>query len=210
MSSMRIEKRKLFFVFLLINCSGFSQNNLCDSIKYENANKYEQNGYKTGKWITYDASTCRIIQIDTFLYGKKNGTTVSYMPNGQILSKFHFVNDTVDGLCFTYVIGGETCYFEYKQNKREGEVRVYDVAGILIKKYNYVNDILQGNYYTYFKSGKINTKTTYLNGQENGSRLIYRDNKQNDLLREFIFENGVRLKSIYYNRKGKVKKYISE
>lgn len=119
---------------------------------------------KDSVWTFYDESG-KLISKDTYVNGKKNGTSYVYLPDGSVSEERNYKMDIQHGPFKQYFVG--------KRIKGEG---------------NYVNGNLEGRAAYYFPNGVEVAAGYYKNGEKNGP-WIYKDEKGNIKEKE-LYKNG--------------------
>jgi len=180
----------------------------CPELNDTSINKIDAANLKQGIWKYFYPDDCKLHVVEYYKDGKKNGIFSYYKHDGLLISEVPYVNDTIKGLAkYYYSWGPVICYeIEYNHGILNGETRNFSIKGKLLTKTNYSNGVKNGQEVTYYDNGCKMMETAYKNGKENGSRIIYNKGRSNRKIREYIFEDDIRVKTIYYKNSGKIKK----
>ena len=113
---------------------------------------------------------------DTEDFAREGEFTLS-TPEGQLLEKATYVNDTLDGLRILFFENGDTATVEqYKMGKFEGPYSVFYENGQLELEGNYINNAMSGKWTRYYQSGKLMEEVNFENNEENGPFVEYYEN----------------------------------
>jgi len=152
------------------------------------------NDLKDGCWTSY-AADGKLLRIDNFNKGLRDGIAVEIDQRGYLVSETYFVNDLIEGTArkFFYgtnpasqidyvhgkISGKKKLYYEnsagklmeeseYKDDIKNGKSIFYLISGDPIAEYNYVNNMLQGVQKSYFPGKKIMSEQEFTDNLENG------------------------------------------
>jgi antitoxin component YwqK of YwqJK toxin-antitoxin module len=172
-------------------------------------NQTDANGLRQGYWkiqMTDIKGTTYLYAIESYKNGKKDGMCIYFYPNGQKQSEINYKNDTLNGLAKYYRAYGVLQYEEnFFNGVSDGFKRYYNTSGGLTEEQEYTKGYATGVYNLYSKKRNIIVTSYNIEGVENGTRKVYADNNQRELIREFDFRNGVRVAARYY-KNGKLVK----
>jgi uncharacterized protein len=157
---------------------------------------------KDGCWTSY-AADGKLIRIENFSKGIRNGIAVEIDPRGYLASETYYVNNLIEGTAkkFYYgtnpaslieyvhgkINGKKKIYYEnsagklqeeseYKDDIKNGASNYYTMNGDPIAEYTYVNNMLQGVQKTYYPGKKIMSEQEYADNLENGFYKEYYEN----------------------------------
>jgi antitoxin component YwqK of YwqJK toxin-antitoxin module len=190
---MQIKVIKLIICSLLIHLQIFAQTTA--------NNKRDSLGRRQGVWtlIMNDKGRKYIWGIETYIDDRRNGKCIYNYDNGCVMCDSYMTNDTLNGERRVYRRDSTKYYIEnYKMGRLHGLLKWFDFSGILSAEQEYKEGILNGIYRNYSKSGRIISEGMNANGLENGTRKIFSDDDSHELLREFDFVNGEKVKSRFF------------
>lgn len=167
---------------------------------------------------------------NTYNMGQKIGTWYFFNENGDTTKVLKYENDMLHGECrYFYENGSIKKSVFYKNNKMDGKfITYYDNEEHTVKtEKTYKNDKADGKAQSYYEGGALKSETEYNNGNKTGKWTIYFENGQikqtgnfkNDLqdgiwdmfqedgknATTALYDDGVLLKSVEYDRFGKPK-----
>ncbi len=119
------------------------------------------------------------------------------------ISKEHFKDGKLDGVCVDYNKGTTITYKEGKKNGHCSEPTEYGRI-----ESTYKDDVLDGAYTEYFKNGKKRCEGSYSNGEKNGFWKTYADN--GDLIEMRRYESGKDVTEHYNKLKKIAAKHIAK
>jgi antitoxin component YwqK of YwqJK toxin-antitoxin module len=168
---------------------------------------------KDGCWTSY-AGDGKLIRIEHFSKGLRDGIAVDIDQRGYLVSESYFVNNLLEGTAkrFYYgtnpaslidyvhgkINGKKKVYYEnsagkiqeesdYKDDVKQGPSKYYTIKGDLIAEYNYVDGLLQGVQKSYYAGNVVS-------GEQE-----FKDNVENGITKEY-YENGkVKSEGVYVN-----------
>jgi antitoxin component YwqK of YwqJK toxin-antitoxin module len=170
---------KTYFASGILKSEGNRRNFLLDSI-----------------WVFYNEKGDTLQKIN-YLFGKRNGYTVTYNTNekddpinfGKIVTKELYVNDKREGLSYSYYNNGFLHEVtEYKGNKKHGTAVEYDEEGEIITFQKFSNGVLterqkinrnddrnvkQGLWQEYYDNGQVKKEMYYKDGILDGPYKEY-------------------------------------
>lgn len=157
---------------------------------------------KDGCWTSY-TSDGKLIRIENFNKGIRNGITVEIDQRGYLVSETYYLNDLIEGTAkkFFYgtnpastidyvhgkINGKKKTYYEnsagklleeseYKDDVKNGPSNFYTLNGDPIAEYNYVNNMLQGVQKSYYPGKKLMSEQEFKDNLENGMYKEYYEN----------------------------------
>lgn len=167
---------------------------------------------------------------NTYSMGQKIGTWYFFEESGDTTKILNYENDMLNGECRYFYKGGNIKKsVSYKNNKMDGKyITYYDGEAHQIKtSKTYKNDKPDGKAESFYEEGALKSETEYSGGEKSGKWTIYHENgqikqtgvfkndKQDGLWEMFLedgknassalYDNGVLLKSVEYDRFGKPK-----
>jgi antitoxin component YwqK of YwqJK toxin-antitoxin module len=175
-------------------------------------NKRDSLGRRQGIWyfIMHEKDKKYLDAMSTYKDDRQNGRRIEYYENGNVRSNHWFINDTIDGHREVFREDGTLFQIEnYKMGRLHGVKQYFDFRGKINGDQEYQDGMLNGVEREYYESGRIRSESTLIDGIENGTRKIYLDNDAHEVIREFDFVNGKRVKSRFY-KKGKLIKEVSD
>jgi antitoxin component YwqK of YwqJK toxin-antitoxin module len=167
-------------------------------IAQPNVNKLDDQGRKTGKWLSYYPGGKKKYE-GTFKDGYEIGTFKFYNGNGQLISELlysqkgeyasarmfytngivkaegRFHNRKKDGVWKYYSKLPHVLYKEesYKDGKKDGPWRVYYPSGKLSSEIYWKNDLRHGSWNDFFENGDPHIEATFENGLLEGTYTAY-------------------------------------
>ena len=157
---------------------------------------------KSGCWTSY-ASDGKLIRIEHFDKGLRDGIAVDIDQRGYLVSEIYFVNNLIEGTAKKYfygtnpaslidyvhgkINGKKKIYYEnsagkiqeeseYKDDLKNGTSNYYTIVGDPVAEYIYVNNMLQGVQKTYFPGKKLMSEQQFADNLENGYFKEYFEN----------------------------------
>lgn len=121
------------------------------------------NGYKNGTWLTFNPDG-RIRTLQSFVDGKQNGISLTFSSRGQIEKKENILN-----------------------SKLHGEVTSYKF-GSPIKSFTYKNGVFDGPFVEYSDRGKMQKKGSFKDGKQHGTLQFFGDEEK--LTMEYEYDMG--------------------
>jgi antitoxin component YwqK of YwqJK toxin-antitoxin module len=107
----------------------------------------------------------------------KHGMYEKFGPNGQLILKARYQNDTLDGERIYFYPNGKTESVEtFVRGIYHGPYRKYYDDGTLQVEQNYVNGAMEGWSLAYYPNGKLREKVMLKNNDENGPFFEYYEN----------------------------------
>jgi len=173
------------------------------------------NNQKDGCWTSY-ANDGKLIRIENFKLGKRDGITVEIDTRGYLASETYYVNDLPEGTAKKYfygtnpaslidyvhgkINGKKKIYYEnsagkimedseYKDDVKNGPSNYFTITGDPIAEYIYVNNMLQGVQKSYYPGKKIMSEQEFVDNLENGFSKEYYENGK--LKSEGVYVKGV-------------------
>ncbi len=170
---------------------------------------------KDGCWTSY-AGDGKLIRIEHFMKGLRDGIAVDIDQRGYLVSETYFVNNQIEGTAKKFYYGTNPASFidyvhgkingkkkiyyensagklqeesEFKDDVKNGPSNYFAINGDPVAEYNYVNNKLQGVQKTYYAGKKIMSEQEYIDNVENGSFKEYYENGK--LKSEGIYAKGV-------------------
>ncbi|MDD5570342.1 MAG: toxin-antitoxin system YwqK family antitoxin [Bacteroidales bacterium] len=203
--------KKLFAVIILTAlCTGISAQN-AEIYNGDTINKRDAKNLKTGKWRTkvdnmyavgtyvndlkegqwlgYHTGSGRLILVENYFYGKKNGLSLVLNENGTILEEIYYKDDVLEGNCRYFDSERLKSEVSYKNGKVNGSKRMFYDTGKLQEESQYIDDIRNGEGRWYYTSGRLSTVINYKNGGFEGMQTSYYEN--GNTLSEQNFKNNV-------------------
>jgi antitoxin component YwqK of YwqJK toxin-antitoxin module len=171
-------------------------------------NKVDSLNQKKGLWRGYfkDEKTSYLYCIESYQNGKLDGLCTYYFPNGKVRSEDYYTNDTLDGFSKVYRQDGTMYSSEsFSHGMNHGVKTFYDYLGFKSFSDTYYYGVRNGKSIIYYRSGNIQIETTYVNNIEEGIRKVFADKTDQELLKEFVFKNGVRILARTYKKNRLVK-----
>ena len=129
-----------------------------------------KNGLPHGQHILNGSDYDTEIQ---YKYGEKNGLETSHYNNGQLRSRFQYVEGKrVDGLYEMWSDQGKLIRKgEIINGKLEGKYEAWNDDGILLFTGNYANGKRNGTITSYHENGLMKEKSNYKNGVKDGKSI---------------------------------------
>lgn len=203
-----IKYLSLCLLFLLPSCKtiyldenpvvDFSVEELIQSAQ----NKKDKQGRKQGLWKWYRTKLDGSKRLDGLLIfknDKKNGRCIRFYESGKIFTIRHYDMDVLDGHSIVYRPNGTIHYEEtHVSGKLNGIKRWYDMTGTLNTDEEWKDNIRTGKVIHYYPSGNVLSESYQINGVENGTRVIYEDNEEKKIVREFEFIDGIKKVARFY------------
>lgn len=201
--------RILTVIFILVVCGTkcFSQDSINKiyfqdgkiksfQIKQDSITIYEKSFYENGrvsgegtgfisngKFVAKDFK--RYYESGELWYSMTDSLSLSYERDGQLYMKVQMINGIKNGFMDVY------------QN------------GELVYKIEYKNDLKNGRLITYnLKTNKISFEDTYKDGSRLGPSKHYDNGGK--LVKELFYKDNCILKVVYYNKKGKITKILTD
>ena len=188
------------------------------------------NDLKEGCWTNY-ASDGKLIRIEHFNKGLREGIAVDIDQRGYLVSETYYVENLIEGTAkkFYYgtnpasiidykhgkINGKKKIYYEnsagkimeeseYTDDLKNGASNFYTINGDPIAEYTYVNNKIQGVVKSYYAGKKLQSEQEFLDNVENGFYKEYYENGK--LKSEGIYVKGV-LNGVWkdYNEEGLLK-----
>jgi antitoxin component YwqK of YwqJK toxin-antitoxin module len=127
---------------------------------------------------------------------KKDSIWSNYGPSGRLSSKEPYVNDSVHGKKYIYIISEDPLDNSQKLSEvitfdngiREGAYIRYFVSGRIMMKGTYSNGRRHGIWEEFHKNGKRSLNARYKNGVKHGYWVVYDENQKR--IREPYYCNG--------------------
>lgn len=132
-------------------------------------------------------------RIYTVLHGTtvREGTSISYHPNGNVAIEAPYVNGKLDGVFRSFFENGKVWQtIGYKEGIEEGVSTTYTENGFKKSKETYRSGILHGDVEEFYESGKLRRRLPYILGQLHGVAKVY--DELGAVLEEMTFEKGLR------------------
>lgn len=121
----------------------------------------------------------------------REGTAISYHPNGNVAIEAPYVNGKLDGVFRSFFENGKVWQtIGYKDGIEEGFTTTYFENGTKKSKETYRAGILHGDVEEYYESGKVRRLLPYVLGQLNGVAKVY--DEFGAVIEEMTFERGLR------------------
>lgn len=157
---------------------------------------------KNGCWTSY-AGDGKLIRIENFKNGIREGIAVDIDQRGYLVSETYFVNNLIEGTAKKYfygtnpasmidyvhgkITGKKKIYYEnsagklmeeseYKDDIKNGASNFFTISGDPIAEYTYVNNMLQGVQKSYYPGKKIMSEQEFTDNLENGFFKEYYEN----------------------------------
>lgn len=167
---------------------------------------------------------------NSYNMGQKIGTWYFFSENGDTTKILKYENDMLNGECrYFYESGAIKKSVVYKNNKMDGLYVTYfdDEAHTVKTSKTYKNDKPDGKAQSYYEGGALKSETEFSGGKKSGKWTIYHENgqikqtgyfkndQQDGLWEMFqedgknatsaLYDDGVLLKTVEYDRFGKPK-----
>lgn len=133
--------------------------------------------------------------------GKPNGYWKNYERSGKIKSEGNRKNLLLDSTWKFYKNGFLKEIVNYKKNRRNGEFIEFIDSGKVYSKSNYVNDTLQEERKIYYETKQLHFLYTYLNGNYHGE--AYEFDKDSIIISIFNYNKGKLIRKEKINRYNK-------
>jgi antitoxin component YwqK of YwqJK toxin-antitoxin module len=191
-------------------------------------------GVENGTWgYWYDngadnPSPQQVAWGNTFAMGSREGEWLFFAEDGKPTKVQNYKNDKLDGVSKTYYKSGNikktveykdgdmhgayTMYYEdsvlksvktYKNGKIDEKAQSYYESGALKSEFEYKNGSKEGKWTTYYENGQIKSVGNYEDNFQNGLWEMYQEDGKNQT--SALFDEGVVLKTVEYDRFGKPK-----
>jgi antitoxin component YwqK of YwqJK toxin-antitoxin module len=151
--------------------------------------RYIAEGIKFNTWKYY--SDGKLSMQETYdSIGKHNGEEIYFYPSGKIFERRHFQNGLQTGLFQQLFENGQPILeMMYRSGKPHGKMRYYYSSNQIRIDGQYENGIRTGEWVFYDMRGKIERRTTYVDGVASDQDEI--DQKQAESLRQMEQYKGV-------------------
>lgn len=121
----------------------------------------------------------------------KDGLYEKISPEGKVVERTYYTNDTLNGPRLLFSINGDTSVVEYyKMGAFEGAYRSYYEDGNLELEGQYQNNEMTGSWNRFYPSGQLMETVSFEKNQENGPFLEYYEN--GNLKAEGVYLEGDR------------------
>jgi len=132
--------------------------------------------------------------------GLLDGVVKKYNEDGSIKSEETYKNNLLNGISKEYRSGKlhADCYF--KDNKKNGIMRLYYENGNVHFEFNYKDDKNEGIGKKYYWSGKLDSEGNYKDGKQEGVTKYYYENGKLD--KEINYKDGRELSRTCYDENG--------
>lgn len=121
----------------------------------------------------------------------RQGTAISYHPNGKVAVEAPYVDGKLDGVFHSYFENGKTWQtIGYRKGIEEGITTTYFENGFKKSKEVYRSGILHGDVEEYYESGKLRRRLPYILGQLHGTAKVF--DELGTVTEEMTFEKGLR------------------
>jgi antitoxin component YwqK of YwqJK toxin-antitoxin module len=160
-------------------------------------NRTDENGRKQGKWIVYGKNRpgeCyqadQKVEEGRYADNKKTGIWIDYHCNGNMKSRFTFVNGRPNGAMKIFHENGKISEEGIWQNNRwVGTYRLYYDNGQTQHEFTFnESGRRQGNQKYYFENGQVAVEGNFENGKESGTIKEYYEN--GDMKAEKNYNDG--------------------
>jgi antitoxin component YwqK of YwqJK toxin-antitoxin module len=151
---------------------------------------YYVDGKKDGIYKTCNYQTEKLLSVELYMLGSKEGTHYVFYEDGHTIKKLTSWKENVkDGVCKEFYSDGSVMEeYTYKLDELHGLSRIYDMNGKCVLKRNYLNNNLHGKHICVSSNGG-KTITEYKNGKAHGSNKIY--NASGKLILHRIYIDGI-------------------
>jgi antitoxin component YwqK of YwqJK toxin-antitoxin module len=150
----------------------------------------------------YFSDNGSLYQEEFYNDNKLNGEQKTYFENGKIKTRIIYEDDLIRQVLVTNDTLGNKLD-ELTIDNGKGVLNTYYLSGKIQSKTDFVNGMPNGKSKFFFESGKEQGYVTMVDGQKNGELLFFHENGQ--IARQALFKNdiivGVEKK---YNQKGKI------
>jgi len=130
---------------------------------------YVANGSKNGSWITYSPEG-RINTMTTYVNGEQSGPHLEFSQRSQIVLKAYYNGGVLDGPYATFKNGRYLTQANYKNGNLDGEYKEYfpggRESGKLQKLVEFKNGVQDGKLEYYDPDGNVTLKYLYKNGEK--------------------------------------------
>jgi antitoxin component YwqK of YwqJK toxin-antitoxin module len=117
-------------------------------------------------WVYYSYYTKTVSNKTAYTAGKRNGSSLSFYPDGEIAEEVWWKEDMKDGVWKQYFENGRLkLSAAYRNGKLEGEIITYYPDGKKETEGKYRQDVPDGKWVHYLNDGKIASTIEYVNGQ---------------------------------------------
>ena len=170
--------------------------------QHDTLNRTDNQGKKTGYWISYDPKGVKIYE-GSFLDGKPHGRFLRFHANGKTRAEMNYLPDGIhvearlfdpegrlraEGLYRNQQKDGQWSFYsennkpvfriQYKNGQIQGEASRYDANGALMEQTQWINNTISGLQIIFYPDNKPQAKINYRNGAIDGSyELLYPDGK---------------------------------
>lgn len=168
-------------------------------------------GYYDGEYLSYYVNG-QIKYKKSFDDYMINGKSETYAENGQIIAQRFYLKGKREGTYYYYYESGSNkALRNFKNNLREGESLDYFRNGKLQFKFNFKNGKQDGVMVTYRRDGSVESKVDVSNGQrdgktlefyKNGNRAFYTIYKNDEIIREFYYNEDGSMNSEWIYKNG--------
>jgi antitoxin component YwqK of YwqJK toxin-antitoxin module len=158
---------------------------------------------KDGCWTSY-AGDGKLIRIENFKKGIRDGITIEIDQRGYLVSESYYVDNLLEGTAKKFFYGtNPASLIDYVHGKINGKKKVYyeNSAGKLMEESEYKDDVKDGksNFFTmngdpiaeyiYVNNMLQGVQKSYYPGKKLMSEQEFKDNVENGLYKEY-YENG--------------------
>jgi antitoxin component YwqK of YwqJK toxin-antitoxin module len=128
--------------------------------------------------------------------GKKNGESLTYGENGELIMRVNFVNDRLEGPATQYYADGNIeTILHYKNNEKTGPMTGYSQNNVKRFDANLLKDQLEGMFIFYDEYGDQSQICYYKNGLLEGvSTTFFPKNQGGQICRICHYEKGLLVK----------------
>lgn len=120
---------------------------------------------KDSTWKYFDENG-RLLSLENFKKGLKNGKAFVYMDNGEIAEECEYRDDKKHGSYRQYYLDKKLkCEGKYEVGEKQGKFTWYYPEGKIYQVGNYVNGKPEGIFLIFEKDGKLKEKQVFFNGR---------------------------------------------
>ncbi len=127
---------------------------------------YNNNGFQNGKWFWYYEDGA-LQKTENFRNGKRDGLTVEYDREGNVIAKGQYVDGYEDGFWF-YVINNYRREGEFSYGRKIGEWKTYYDNGELKFRGSFIDDYPDGRHFYYWDNGRLKEERNFAVGMPQG------------------------------------------
>ena len=160
-------------------------------------------GNKEGQWLFF-AEDGKPTKVQSYKDNLLDGPSKTYYPSGNIKKTVEYKGGNIHG--------AYTMYYEdsviksiktYKNDKPDGKAQSFYEGGATLSETEFSNGTKTGKWTTYYENGQIKSTGIYSNNQKDGLWEMFLEDGKNQT--SALFDKGVLLKTVEYDRFGKPK-----